>query len=246
MRFETWRLILRYSTRPGNKPMHPISLATTAMKVITSTLILCFCISSASAFETLTPAQTQIYDYPHLSGTKENMSIAYRYSGTSPEDITDTVKIHIGKENAERRDVEVDFLTAERRMHLPPFPGYRGNPVIIVMLEHIAQTFGKISGGGALYFRNRIRSSLAEKELEVISSKQQLNGQTIEIRTISFKPFQSDPNLAATPHLQEAVLSIKLSDDILAGLQQISIESPKPEGAQPFKQTLTFNPQPAE
>ncbi len=214
--------------------------------IILPVLLLVVGTGKANAFDALTPVQAQIYDYPHLSNTTENQKVEYTYTGSIAGDpvLTDSVFVNIGNATTdgkiERRDVVVDFLTDERRLPLPPFPNYRGNPVIIVMLEHIAQSMSRISGGGVLYFRNRIRHNLAEKDLTLITKNEQVEGNTIETRTVSLQPFTDDPNLADSPHLQQAVLNITLSDDVAAGVFAISMESAQQQGAVPFIRTLTY------
>jgi hypothetical protein len=114
----------------------------------------------AQGFETLTEAQSLIYDRPHLANTTEGQAIGYSYEGADSRNpsISDSATLTITRALEEgRRDVVIDFLSDERHLKLPPLNGFRGNPIIMAMLEHIATTLSAETGGSALYFRNRIQ-----------------------------------------------------------------------------------------
>ena len=183
---------------------------------------------AAHSFEQLTPAQKLIYDRPHLSNTAAGQSIRYRYAsrmGTA-EVVVDRVLLTITKILPDdRRDVAVDFLSAERRMALPDFPGYRGNPVIIVMLEHIAQGFGRATGGGVLYFRNRIRDAMARAGVAVEPLSLAYREATIDATRVAFSPFSDDPRLEARPDIIAARFSIILSDGVPGGVVGVAVKS---------------------
>lgn len=202
--------------------------------------------ANVSAFDSnLTPAQQQVYDHPHLSNTTTGQIVKYRYEsisadGSTIEDMaTLTIKDKSASDDADRRNVAINFLSAERRIALPDFDNYRGNPIIIAMLEHICQSLGQVSGGGSLYFRNRVRDALAKRDLEINTGTLEVNGTTVETRNISIQPLLDDAKLNTHPHLKKAVISITLSDDVLAGVSSISIESGS-EASGPFNRTLTL------
>lgn len=128
--------------------------------VVSFMLVCC----SAVAFDELNEAQSLLFDSPHLVNTENGQSISYRYlrEVDEKEPVEDLVTMNVTAQiDDERRDVEINFLTEERHLALPPFPGYRGNPVLMAMLEHVVREIGKDTGDGALYFRNRIRDVLA-------------------------------------------------------------------------------------
>ncbi len=182
------------------------------------------------AFEELTEAQNLVYDTAHLSNTDAGQQVKYRYrSRTAPDDIvTDRVLLSIEKAHQDdRRDVTLDFLSAERHVAFPDFTAFRGNPVVIAMLEHIAQSFGRKTGGGVLYFRNRIRDALAKKSTRIEPVTVSYRSGTIDATRILLIPFFGDVYVAEKPEYTGAVFSITLSDEVPGGVVSVAVVSGK-------------------
>ena len=198
-----------------------------ASKIFYSILLLIAPIS-VSAFDELNEPQTLIYDTDHLGKTVEGSAITYSYElqREGEESVVDKVTLSITKERQEnRRDVSVKFLSGEYKLHLPDFDNYRGNPVIIGMLEHLAQSMGYDTGGGALYFRNRIRDQLAGNE--VVIKKSEADGiagagEKIRLTEFSFAPLHNDPYVLDRPELTESTITVTFSEDVPGHLVSIA------------------------
>lgn len=185
---------------------------------------------SGHAFEKLTEAQSWIYERPHMANTITGQIINYRYHSTADgsetgpvDDVASVTVVKALEDN--KRDVVVDFLSDERRMALPDFNGYRGNPVIIAMLEHIAQTIGRETDGGALYFRNRIRDALASEDVSVVEKPVQLADLQLDATVVAFSPFVSDPYLKSHPDYLNASFELVFSDDVPGGVISVTMQS---------------------
>lgn len=181
---------------------------------------------NSNAFEGLNEAQSWIYDRSHLSNTTAGQTLDYSYTGEDAASATidDMASLSIvAKRDEETRDVEISFLTGERHLPLPPFSGYRGNPVIIAMLEHIAQTMSSKSGGGALYFRNRIRDSLAGNDVVLEPHKISYADKEYSGTKLTFYPFLNDEYLDIDNVLRQSQFSIELSDDIPGGVFSVQV-----------------------
>ena len=180
------------------------------------------------AFEDLNEAQALIYDRAHLATLSEGDEVVYRYEaildGGAP--VEDTVRLEVqGEPDEERRDVTLDFLSGERHLILPSFEGYRGNPVLIAMLEHISQSLAATSGGGALYFRNRIRDGIAGEAAEVESASMTFGDRDVETTSLAFEPFRGDAYLGARPGFGDARFRIVFSDDVPGGVISVAASS---------------------
>jgi len=194
------------------------------------------------AFDDLTPAQELIYERDHLIDTDIGQALNYRYKlqGLEISPVDDLVKANIERKVDEiKRDIKIDFLSGEHRMILPAFNEYRGNPIIIAMLEYSAQFIGRETGGGTLYFRNRIRDGLAG-DLPIETSNTEFDGQSIDVQTISFKPFETDAKLALTKQYKQLVYSISLSEDLPGGVLEIRIQSKDETDKELMTSILTF------
>lgn len=182
----------------------------------------------AQAFEGLTPAQNLVYGTAHLSNTVAGQQINYRYQSRTAADgvIDDRAVLSIEKSHDnEKRDVALNFLSEERHLALPDFTAFRGNPVIIAMLEHIAQSFGRETGGGVLYFRNRIRDALAEESIRAEPVTVAYHDEAVEALRIVFSPFIGDVYLAEKPEYTSAAFSITLSDSVPGGVFRVAVLS---------------------
>jgi len=181
-----------------------------------------------AGFEALTAAQSLIYDTAHLANTVAGQQIRYRYLGRLPggEDIEDSASLSItAAHEGDKRDVTLEFLTAERRLPLPDFTAFRGNPLIIAMLEHVAQSFGSETGGGVLYFRNRIRDALAGSGARIEQIDAEYGGATVKATRLSMQPFAGDPYLAGNPAYTGSVFTIVLSQDVPGGVLAVGVRS---------------------
>jgi len=184
--------------------------------------------ATAHAFEQLAPAQNRVYGTSHLSNTRAGQQILYRYRSqkSADDNVNDRVLLSIKKSHGDdKRDVALDFLSADRHMALPDFNDFRGNPVIIAMLEHIAQSFGRETGGGVLYFRNRIRDALADSSTGVEEITVDFGAKTIVATRVSFAPFIKDSYLAEKPEYTGARFSILLSEEVQGGVVGIAVKS---------------------
>jgi len=189
-------------------------------------------ITSAHAFDELSEAQTWVYEHPHMANTEAGQSIAYRYLRTSADEepIEDIASLTVASAyDDNRRDISLEFLSDERRVPLPDFPGFRGNPVIIAMLEHIAQSIGSDTGGGVLYFRNRIRDALAGDQVAIEETALEVADAQISATVLAFSPFVGDPYLAEHPDYLDARFEVALSDEVPGGVVSISMESKREE-----------------
>lgn len=214
------------------------SYCTALMAVFTLALFT----NHASAFDELNEPQKLIYDTSHFNKTSAGNKITYNYihiDSKTETTIEDNVLLTVkAEQDNNHRDVSVEFLTEERKIHLPDFNNRRGNPVIIGMLEHLAQTMGQETGGGALYFRNRIRDKLADDSVEVIVKD--------DSYSFSFSPLANDPYIGDRIALSESVVNIEFSEEIPGQLKLVElIYGPKnnSEGTRKLEYVDTKNPQ---
>ncbi|OED38115.1 hypothetical protein AB833_20740 [Chromatiales bacterium (ex Bugula neritina AB1)] len=198
---------------------------------------------TSHAFTELTLAQKLIYDRSHLANTEQGENLVYRYSSKSqaePEKI-DEVLLRINQVHADdKRDVVLDFLTGEHKMAFPDFKQFRGNPVIIAMMEHVAQKIGRETGGGVLYFRNRIRDALAAEAVQVTDEEITWNDKQIKATLLAFSPFIQDTYLAERPEYRHAKISINLSEEVPGDVVGISVDS-RNDGIFYFRHDIKLN-----
>ena len=197
--------------------------------VLVAAPLVCLFASHAGAFDELNAAQSLIYDRPHLASSAAGDEIDYRYRARVGESaaIEDRARLRVAAlADEERRDVTLDFLSEARRIELPPFEGYRGNPVLIAMLEHLARELALAAGGAPLYVRNRIRDALAREDTAIVEAEAALaDGREVSATTLEFLPFRGDAYLGARPGIGDARFRIVLSDAVPGGVVAIGARS---------------------
>jgi len=204
--------------------------------------VLLICSSPAVAFDELNEVQTLLFNNPHLINTKDGQSITYSYRSEKDEEqpVDDVVTMNITAQiDDERRDVEIEFLSEDRHMVLPPFSAYRGNPVLMAMLEHVVRKIGEDTGGGSLYFRNRIRDVLAGDKVSVEQQKLSVSNNEIDATALQFRPFEKDQRLGPDSIYSRALFTISLSEKVPGGIIGVGVES-EPDKAPQFSRQLTI------
>ena len=72
-------------------------------------------------------------------------------------------------------------------MRFPPQIGAKGNPVFMLFFERDSRDMQRLTGGNALFFRSRIRHTIAATDVKDI--KINYNNQEIAAKEIAFQPF---------------------------------------------------------
>jgi hypothetical protein len=186
------------------------------------------------------PAQIALFDTPHLANIAQPMTIQYDFSrdGAGDETIKDHVDVIVTEVMADgRRNLEFDFLSGPRHRNFPPIENFRGNPLIMLFLEHDVQEMSAATGGSALYFRNRIRNAfLVSAETESVTFE--FDGRGLSGTRVVVSPFMKDPHLIPFPGLEQKSYEFLLSPEIPGGVYRI--RSVTPDGGEPIEETVLF------
>jgi len=186
------------------------------------------CCATAFAFDQLAPAQALVYQTRHLANTGTGDELAYRYTRQEADlpQVQDRATLDIVMaHDDDRRDVHVDFLTGERHLTLPDFQGWRGNPILLAMLEHVAQELSVGAGGGALYFRNRIRDAMAGDGAVLDSVSAAWQGEQVAATRLHFRPFEGDAYLGARRGYAGTEFELVFSDAVPGGVLSVQVDA---------------------
>lgn len=170
------------------------------------------------------PAQIALFDTPHLANITKPLTIQYDFSRDGSDDddvIKDHVDVIVTEVQADgRRDLEFDFLSGSRHRNYPPIENFRGNPLIMLFLEHDVQEMSETTGGSALYFRNRLRNAFLERA-EAESVQFDFDGRSLAGTRVVVSPFVKDPHLATFPAIEQKSYEFLLSPEIPGGIYRI-------------------------
>ena len=199
--------------------------------------------SSAQTSIELNDAQKLIYATNHLEGLEKGTQLCYEYIKDSnvDEGFTDTATLSVAQEHDDhRKDLNLTFLSGDREIPFDPFSRFRTNPVIMAVLERDVREMSRMTGGGTLYFRNRVREEMA-RDPEIKSVEIEHNGEEIEVKQIQFKPFVNDPMVDSFKDFQQKTYSIYLTDEVPGSVLRVNIVTPSAAGGEPLiSETLSL------
>ncbi len=202
--------------------------------------------SRATAFDDpslLSEANQALFTTNHLESITQPVKLMYSFekSGTLGESFTGRVVVNVTKVlPSGRKNLSFRFLSGKRKVRFPPLKGYKSNPIFMLFLERDAQELRRMTGGNALYFRNRIRYALAGSA-EVSPTTFTFNGRTMNGTEIRVQPYlKAGLRKRFLQFIQRTYVFI-ISNEIPGGFYQISSITPGGSGDGVLnRESLTF------
>jgi hypothetical protein len=198
--------------------------------------------SAADADKPLSPAQTALFETPHLKAIDHPETLEYQFQRAGIDPFTDTVTVHIDKIHPDgTKYVSFDFLSGEHHVFYPAVDNFRGNPLLMLFLEHDVQEMKQQIGVAAAYFRDHVRDAFID-HATIADSTVEIDGKTLPARRITLKPFADDPRFEKLPAVQGKTYSFVLSDQVPGQLQTLEVDIPAdPESKAPaWSERITY------
>ena len=198
--------------------------------------------SSSQAGE-YTKAQILLFDTPHLSNIRSVGSLRYDFDqrGTEVVGFSDSVELFITKVHDDgSKNLRFDFLTGQRRLPFSPVEGYRGNPLVMLFLQHDVVAMARELGGQPNYFRNRLRDALAKGgEIEHFTLSH--NGRDLEAVRVTLTPFLGDRYREKFGAHENKTYEFVFAEGLPGGIYQIRTSVPGQGEAPPvLEETITL------
>jgi len=180
----------------------------------------------------LSPAQIALFETPHLRGVVAPETLRYTYRRTGPAGFTDTVEVHVREINPDgTKNLTFDFLTGPHRVIFPAIDHFRGNPLLMLVLERDVAAMKEAVGISSSYFRNRIRESFVQAAT-VSDSSAEILGKPTPARVITVQPFAHETRLERIASLQAKRYTFVLADGVPGMIAEIRIETPPDQALQ--------------
>ena len=198
--------------------------------------------AAASEAPPLSPAQTALFETPHLSNIAHPETLDYRFEQTGPAAFTDQVAVRIDQIHPDgTKYVSIEFLTGAHHAFFPAVDDFSGNPLLMAFLEHDVGEMKDQVGVAAAYFRNRIRTAFID-QAQISDTTIQLDGRSVPARRIVLKPFADDHRFDRLPTVQGKTYDFVLSDQVPGQLAELATEVPADPaaGAPAWAERLTF------
>ncbi len=189
----------------------------------------------------LSPAQSALFDTPHLSNVTSPETLRYAYRQVGADEFSDTILVHVKEINADgTKNLSFDYLTGSHRIAYPTIADFHGNPLLMLVLDQDVDDMNKAVGLSQAYLRNRIREAFLNAPITATTAN--AAGQPLPARLIKIKPFAGLERLERIPSLQNKTYSFTLSESLPGMIASIAIETPSDPAlnAAAFAKTITF------
>lgn len=190
-------------------------------------LALCALGSRMAGAETISPAETLLFQTNHLQNIQAPVTLSYAFKKTSSVEpgFEDEVRLDVTRINPDgSAAVALRFLSGARKLALPQVENSQGNPVLLGFLERDIGEMQRLTGGTSAYFRKRIRMALAEtaqlRPVTVNYQGRQLAGQEVAVQ-----PYLKDPLHERFENYVNKRYVFVFSEQLAGGLYQIRTSS---------------------
>ena len=190
----------------------------------------------------LSPAQVELFETPHLRDLKQGETLDYAFVRQGANPFTDRVTMRVEQVNPDgTKDLSFDFLGGDRHMDYPELDNFRGNPLVMLVLERDVRDMKQTLGVSAAYFRNRIRQAFLDRAT-VSDTQFTMDGKTIPAKLVTVQPFSDDPRLGRLPTVQQKTYAFVLSEAVPGMVAEIRTAMPGDKAAQipEAGETMTF------
>jgi len=174
----------------------------------------------------LSAAQTALFETPHLQAIAHPETLEYRFQRTGIDPFADKVALHIEQIHPDgSKYVSFDFLSGEHHVFFPAVDNFRGNPLLMLFLEHDVQEMRQQIGIAAAYFRNKVRDAFVDRAT-VADARVEIGGKFLPARRITLQPFADDQRFEKLPAIQGKTYSFVLCDQLPGQIQALEVEIP--------------------
>ena len=163
----------------------------------------------------MSSANIALFIDEHLKTIKEPSRIYYKFQkeSTREDNFLGNVVLNIVKvENDNTKHITFRYLKGRNKVRFPPQIGAKGNPVFMLFFERDSRDMQRLTGGNALFFRSRIRHTIAATEIKEIEIK--YNNQILPAKEISFQPFTKTELKNRVSRYKTKKFIITMSDNI--------------------------------
>ena len=190
----------------------------------------------------MSSANIALFIDEHLKKINEPSRIYYKFikESTREDNFKGNVVLNIVKiDDDKTKHITFRYLKGRNKVRFPPQVGAKGNPVFMLFFERDARDMQRLTGGNALFFRSRIRHSIAATDVEDIEFN--FNGEKYSGKQVSFQPFLETELKNRVSRCKTKKFIVTMSENIPGFIYKIEtyikdLENPDDK----VKETLTF------
>ena len=190
----------------------------------------------------MSSANIALFIDEHLKKINEPSRIYYKFikESTREDNFKGNVVLNIVKiDDDKTKHITFRYLKGRNKVRFPPQVGAKGNPVFMLFFERDARDMQRLTGGNALFFRSRIRHSIAATDVEDIEFN--FNGEKYSGQQVSFQPFLETELKNRVSRYKTKKFIVTMSENIPGFIYKIEtyikdLENPDDK----VRETLTF------
>ncbi|MGO9389229.1 hypothetical protein [Rhodoblastus sp.] len=201
--------------------------------------------AASGAQEPQPDAADILFERPQLQALKLGDNLNYSYSFHSADEkifgpsFDDKIALTIDKGDApDKKRVDVELFSAERRRAAGPFDDISGNPLLSLVLEENLQRLASIFQSNPRYMKTAIRMALRNAK----ASPDHADGfdAAAPAWKVEVAPFVNDPNKARMHGLDTLTYRFRVSAAAPGEIYEIDIAARDPSGAVLFEETVRY------
>ena len=174
----------------------------------------------------LSTAQIALFETPHLQNVDHPEALQYRFERDGAGAFTDSIDERIEKIHQDgTKYVGFNFLSGEHHEFFPAVDNFRGNPLLMLFLEHDVREMRDQTGIAANYYRNRIREAFVDRA-QIANVQFTLDGKSVPAQRITLQPFADDQRLERLPAIKGKTYTFLLADQVPGVIAELSAEEP--------------------
>lgn len=190
----------------------------------------------------LSPAQTALFDTPHLANVTRPETLEYRFQQLGPGGFTDRVDVTVAEIHPDgSKDLRFDFLTGDHHVVYPGIAHFTGNPLLMLFLEYDVRQMREQTGMAAAHFREELRRAFLDSAT-VSDGTITIDGRSVAARTIVLQPYAKDPQFGRIKVIADKTYTFVVSPDVPGGIATVRADAPADPsiGAPPLGNTVDF------
>jgi len=163
----------------------------------------------------MSTANIALFIDEHLDKINEPSRIFYRFQkeSTREDNFIGNVVLNIVKvADDNTKHITFRYLKGRNKVRFPPQIGAKGNPVFMLFFERDSRDMQRLTGGNALFFRSRIRHTIAATDVKDVEIN--FKNETIKGKEISFQPFTKTELKNRVSRYKTKKFRITMSDNI--------------------------------
>jgi hypothetical protein len=138
----------------------------------------------------MSTANVALFINEHLDSINEPSRLYYKFEkkSTREDNFVGNVVLNIVKVgDDDTKHITFRYLKGRNKVRFPPQIGAKGNPIFMLFFERDCRDMQRLTGGNALFFRSRIRHTIAATQIE--ETEIEFKNQKLPGYQISFQPF---------------------------------------------------------